>query len=129
MIEPSSGSVLVLNDVGGEVWDLISSPRRLSDIVTALGRCFTDGSTGDSRLESDVSEFIELLAENSLLADVADGGDLVIDSDRDVPIARAYSPPAIIFAKQIEAVAASCAFDPPLTKAGGGDGCTGLTFS
>ena len=40
-----------------------------------------------------------------------------------------YEPPAIIFEKVIEAVANTCAFDPPLTKSNAGEGCTGLTFS
>ncbi|MEE8142983.1 MAG: hypothetical protein V3T77_07780 [Planctomycetota bacterium] len=41
---------------------------------------------------------------------------------------RKYEPPAIIFQRRVEAVANTCNFDPPLTKAGG-DGCTGLLFS
>ena len=40
-----------------------------------------------------------------------------------------YEAPAIIFEKVIEAVANTCAFDPPLTKSNAGEGCTGLTFS
>ena len=40
-----------------------------------------------------------------------------------------YEAPAVIFEKQIEAVATTCNYDPPLTKQGGGDGCTGLLFS
>lgn len=41
----------------------------------------------------------------------------------------AYEAPAIIFEKKIEAVANTCEFDPPLTKANVMEGCTGLTFS
>ncbi len=40
-----------------------------------------------------------------------------------------YEPPAIILERRIEAVATTCAFDPPLTKSNAGEGCTGLTFS
>lgn len=42
---------------------------------------------------------------------------------------RRYEPPAIIVERRIEAVANTCAFDPPLTKSNAGEGCTGLTFS
>jgi len=42
---------------------------------------------------------------------------------------RPYEPPAIILERRIEAVANTCAFDPPLTKSNAGEGCTGLTFS
>ena len=40
-----------------------------------------------------------------------------------------YEPPAIVVERRIEAVANTCAFDPPLTKSNAGEGCTGLTFS
>ena len=40
-----------------------------------------------------------------------------------------YEPPAVIFESVVEAVANTCNFDPPLTKASVGEGCTGLTFS
>ncbi len=40
-----------------------------------------------------------------------------------------YVPPAIIVERRIEAVANTCAFDPPLTKSNAGEGCTGVTFS
>lgn len=40
-----------------------------------------------------------------------------------------YEPPAIILERRIEAVANTCAFDPPLTKSNAMEGCTGLTFS
>ena len=43
--------------------------------------------------------------------------------------ALAYEPPAIILERRIEAVANTCAFDPPLTKSNPAEGCTGLTFS
>ncbi|MCA8961318.1 MAG: hypothetical protein KDC38_12425 [Planctomycetes bacterium] len=40
-----------------------------------------------------------------------------------------YGAPAIEFEQVIEAVANTCNFDPPLTKASAAEGCTGLTFS
>ena len=40
-----------------------------------------------------------------------------------------YEPPAVLFEQVIEAVANTCNFDPPLTKASVAEGCTGLTFS
>ena len=40
-----------------------------------------------------------------------------------------YEAPAIVVERRIEAVANTCAFDPPLTKSNAGEGCTGMTFS
>ena len=40
-----------------------------------------------------------------------------------------YEPPAIVLERRIEAVANTCAFDPPLTKSNAFEGCTGVTFS
>jgi hypothetical protein len=61
---------------------------------------------------------------------------VIDESDRDGASAAAsesgrlpYEPPAIILERRIEAVANTCAFDPPLTKSNAGEGCTGLTFS
>ena len=48
---------------------------------------------------------------------------------RDGSSALRYEPPAIIVERRIEAVANTCAFDPPLTKSNAGEGCTGQTFS
>ncbi len=53
----------------------------------------------------------------------------VHDTPQSTKCPQKYQPPAIIFEKVVEAVAATCDFDPPLTKAGGGDGCTGPSFS
>lgn len=52
------------------------------------------------------------------------------EDPRATPAGRpAYEPPAIILERRIEAVANTCAFDPPLTKSNPAEGCTGLTFS
>ena len=39
-----------------------------------------------------------------------------------------YEPPAIVLERRIEAVANTCAFDPPLTKSNAMEGCASDRF-
>ncbi|MFN0059457.1 MAG: PqqD family protein [Planctomycetota bacterium] len=130
IIEPRASQVFVLNEVGGALWQLLERPCSVDRLAELIAHDFDVES---ARAERDVDEFVAALSRSQLVrvSPVRDvtHADAIPQTLGETSGRRAYETPRVLFQKVIEAVAATCSFDPPLTKSGGGDGCTGLTFS
>jgi hypothetical protein len=60
----SSGQYFALDEVGGEVWELLAEPRRLDDLASAIAEAY------DAPLEvirTDLSDLLADLASEALV--------------------------------------------------------------
>jgi hypothetical protein len=64
MLDPESGNYYGLNEVGSEVWRLLSSPRRLDEVVAHV--CATFEVTPE-RSRADVERLVLELASRKLV--------------------------------------------------------------
>ncbi|MGR9072521.1 MAG: lasso peptide biosynthesis PqqD family chaperone [Gammaproteobacteria bacterium] len=64
MMSLEQGKYYGLDVVGSRVWDLLSTPQTLNDIVDAL---LIEFDVDRETCESDVSEFVERMLKNKLL--------------------------------------------------------------
>ncbi len=64
LIDPSTGTVFVLNRVGARIWDLLSEPRTQFELVGCIA---SENDLGVESVENDVAQFIAALDARALI--------------------------------------------------------------
>jgi hypothetical protein len=64
LIEPMTGTVLVLNRVGARIWELLEAPRSAADLA---GRIAAEHAAAEGSIAADVDAFLASLAARSLV--------------------------------------------------------------
>ena len=65
LLKLDTGQVSVLNDVGGQVWDLMDGQRQLGDIIQTVGQEY---GVERQRVESDIQVFVADLLDRDMLS-------------------------------------------------------------
>lgn len=65
LLKLDTGQVSVLNEVGGQIWDLMDGQRPLGDIIQAVGEQY---GVERQRVESDVRAFVGALFDRDMLS-------------------------------------------------------------
>ncbi len=69
LLDPKKGEVLILNEIGGDIWELIDGNLPLKEIVSRLSYSYEDVDL--DTLKKDVEDFIAQLVEAELIEEVA----------------------------------------------------------
>jgi hypothetical protein len=64
MLSARAGAYFGLNGVGSEIWNMLSEPRRVGDLCTALAALY---ETDEQTLIHDVSQFLQALVARGLV--------------------------------------------------------------
>ncbi len=64
LVDTREGEVLTLNEVGGEIWDLIDGRRSVAEIIRMLVEQY---EVSEEDAEGDVEEFLTQLLEAGLI--------------------------------------------------------------
>ena len=64
LIDPTSGTVFVLNRVGSQVWALLEEPRTVEELAASVGRTH---DRAPASVADDVETFLTDLADRSLI--------------------------------------------------------------
>ena len=65
LLKLDTGQVSLLNEVGGQVWQLMDGSRKLADIIQTMGMSY---GVDQHRVEADLQVFIQDLADRDMLA-------------------------------------------------------------
>jgi hypothetical protein len=69
MLSVRAGAYFGLNEVGGEIWNMLAEPRRIEEICHALSQRY---DVEHERMTREVIQFLEVLVEQRLVR-VVDG--------------------------------------------------------
>ena len=64
LVLPEKGKVVVLNEVGGRIWELADGTRTVTDIVEVI---VSEYQVSEEQARADVEKFIEELVEAQVL--------------------------------------------------------------
>lgn len=64
LLDPHQRKIVVINEIGGRVWELVDGHRTVGEIVATLENEY---EADEATLQTDVLEFIEQLASHKLV--------------------------------------------------------------
>lgn len=64
LIDPSNGTVFVLNRLGARIWELLEEPRTTEDLVASVD---LDVAPPEETVAADIATFLAALAERRLV--------------------------------------------------------------